>query len=105
MGPDEKTITGTEEGGETRADGPAAGATGRALAAPDDRALIERAQAGDREAFEALVHRYDRDVLRIAPNILHPPADAPDVYQEAFLKIFKTLHRLPFGCRFLTCTY
>jgi len=31
------------------------GAAGRALAAPDDRALIERAQAGDREAFETLV--------------------------------------------------
>ncbi len=90
------TITWSEDGAGNRAEGPAAGATGRALAAPDDRALIERAQAGDREAFEALVHRYDRDVLRIALNILHRPEDARDVYQEAFLKIYKNLHRFRF---------
>jgi RNA polymerase sigma-70 factor (ECF subfamily) len=77
----------------------------RALAAPDDRLLIERAQSGDREAFEALVHRYDRDVLRIALNILHKPDDARDVYQEAFLKIYKNLHRFRFECSFYTWMY
>ena len=61
------------------------GVTRRSLAPSDDRALIERAQGGDREAFEELVHRYDRDVLRIALNILHKTEDARDVYQEAFL--------------------
>src|SRR3984893_5601305 len=83
----------------------AAGATRRALAAPDDRALIERAQSGDRDAFEDLVHRYDRDVLRIALNILHKPEDARDVYQEAFLKIYKNLPRFRFECSFYTWTY
>jgi RNA polymerase sigma-70 factor (ECF subfamily) len=77
----------------------------RALAAPDDRLLIERAQGGDREAFDALVHRYDRDVLRIALNILHKPDEARDVYQEAFLKIYKNLHRFRFECSFYTWTY
>lgn len=77
----------------------------RALAAPDDRLLIERAQAGDREAFEALVHRYDHDVLRIALNVLHKPDDARDVYQEAFLKIYKNLHRFRFECSFYTWMY
>jgi RNA polymerase sigma-70 factor (ECF subfamily) len=77
----------------------------RAFAAPDDRLLIERAQTGDREAFEALVHRYDRDVLRIALNILHKPDDARDVYQEAFLKIYKNLHRFRFECSFYTWMY
>jgi RNA polymerase sigma-70 factor (ECF subfamily) len=75
------------------------------LAARDDRALIERAQAGDREAFEALVRRYDRDVLRIALNILHRPDDARDVYQEAFLKIYKNLPRFRFDCSFYTWMY
>ena len=82
-----------------------AGTARRAQAAPDDRALIERAQAGDREAFEALVHRYDRDVLRIAMNILHRPEDARDVYQEAFLKIYKNLPRFRFECSFYTWIY
>jgi RNA polymerase sigma-70 factor, ECF subfamily len=81
------------------------GSAGRALAAPDDRALIERAQGGDREAFEALVHRYDRDVLRIALNILHRTEDARDVYQEAFLKIYKNLPRFRFECSFYTWMY
>ncbi len=74
-------------------------------AASEERALIERAQGGDREAFEELVHRYDRDVLRIALNILHKTEDARDVYQEAFLKIYKNLPRFRFECSFYTWTY
>ena len=101
MAADGMTIAWSGDSGE----GAAAGAKGRALAAPDDRVLIERAQAGDREAFEALVHRYDRDVLRIALNILHRPEDARDVYQEAFLKIYKNLPRFRFECSFYTWIY
>jgi RNA polymerase sigma-70 factor (ECF subfamily) len=78
--------------------------TGRS-AGSDERALIERAQTGDREAFEELVHRYDRDVLRIALNIMHRPEDARDVYQEAFLKIYKNLPRFRFECSFYTWAY
>jgi RNA polymerase sigma-70 factor (ECF subfamily) len=79
--------------------------TGRNLGPSEERALIERAQSGDREAFEELVHRYDRDVLRIALNILHKTEDARDVYQEAFLKIYKNLPRFRFECSFYTWTY
>jgi RNA polymerase sigma-70 factor (ECF subfamily) len=99
------TITWSGDGCGDRGESSAAGATGRTLAAADDRALIESAQAGDREAFEALVHRYDRDVLRIALNILHRPEDARDVYQEAFLKIYKNLSRFRFECSFYTWIY
>ena len=82
------------------------GIAGRSLAEPnDERALIERAQGGDREAFEELVHRYDRDVLRIALNVLRRTEDARDVYQEAFLKIFKNLPRFRFECSFYTWVY
>jgi RNA polymerase sigma-70 factor (ECF subfamily) len=79
--------------------------TGRNAGPSEERALIERAQGGDREAFEELVHRYDRDVLRIALNILHKTEDARDVYQEAFLKIYKNLPRFRFECSFYTWTY
>ena len=81
------------------------GASSRALAVPEDRRLIERAQMGDREAFEILVHRYDRDVLRIALNILHKPEEARDVYQEVFLKVYKNLPRFRFDCSFYTWLY
>jgi RNA polymerase sigma-70 factor (ECF subfamily) len=83
----------------------ALGTSERALAAAEDRVLIERAQAGDREAFEALVHRYDRDVLRLALKVLKRPDDARDVYQEAFLKIYKNLGRFRFECSFYTWIY
>src|ERR1700730_5218759 len=106
MAADGMTITWSGDGCGDRGEGSAAaGATRRALAAPDDRALIERAQSGDAGAFESLVHRYDRDVLRIALNILHKPEDARDVYQEAFLKIYMNLPRFRFECSFYTWLY
>jgi RNA polymerase sigma-70 factor (ECF subfamily) len=105
MAADGMTIALTADGCADPAEGSLTGASRRALAAPDDRVLIERAQSGDREAFEELVHRYDRDVLRIALNILHKPEDARDVYQEAFLKVYKNLHRFRFECSFYTWIY
>jgi RNA polymerase sigma-70 factor (ECF subfamily) len=105
MAADGMTIALTADGCADPSEGSLTGASRRALAAPDDRVLIERAQSGDREAFEELVHRYDRDVLRIALNILHKPEDARDVYQEAFLKVYKNLHRFRFECSFYTWIY
>ena len=75
------------------------------LSAADDRTLIERAQTGDRAAFELLVQRYDRQVLRLALNVLGSAEDARDVYQEAFLKIYRNLHRFRFECAFYTWIY
>lgn len=71
----------------------------------DEPALIRAAQGGDRAAFEELVHRYDRDVLRLALNLLHRTEDARDVYQEAFLKVYKNIHRFRFECSFYTWVY
>jgi len=90
--------------------GQAAG-TGAALAtvAPlsqlDDRCLVAEAQTGSRAAFEELVRRYDRDVLRLALNLMKRPEDARDVYQEAFLKVYRNLHRFRFECSFYTWLY
>jgi len=75
------------------------------LGALEDRLLIERAQSGERAAFEELVHRYDRDVLRLALNVLHNTEDARDVYQEAFLKIYRNLHLFRSECNFYTWIY
>ena len=106
MAAEEMTIAWQGSGSGDPVEGSASiGVTGRNPGSVEERALIERAQAGDREAFEELVHRYDRDVLRIALNILHKPDDARDVYQEAFLKIYKNLPRFRFECSFYTWTY
>lgn len=74
-------------------------------AASDERVLVEQAQAGNRTAFEELVRRYDRDVLRLALNLMKRTEDARDVYQEAFLKVYRNLHRFRFECSFYTWLY
>src|ERR1700716_2010066 len=71
----------------------------------DDRALVVEAQVGNRAAFEELVRRHDRDVLRLALNLMKRPEDARDVYQEAFLKVYRNLHRFRFECSFYTWLY
>src|SRR5580698_3561599 len=77
-------------------------AAGIPLAKLDERALVEEAQAGNRHAFEELVRIYDRDVLRLALNLMKRTEDARDVYQEAFLKVYRNLHRFRFECSFYT---
>jgi RNA polymerase sigma-70 factor, ECF subfamily len=76
-----------------------------ALANQEERVVVEQAQAGSRPAFEELVRRYDRDVLRLALNLMKRTEDARDVYQEAFLKVFRNLHRFRFECSFYTWLY
>jgi RNA polymerase sigma-70 factor (ECF subfamily) len=71
----------------------------------DETALIRAAQAGDQAAFEQLVYAYDQGVLRLAMNLLRSPEDARDVYQEAFLRVFRNLHSFRFDCSFHTWLY
>ena len=80
-------------------------ATVTSLPELDERALVVEAQAGNRAAFEELVRRFDRDVLRLALNLMKRPEDARDVYQEAFLKVYRNLHRFRFECSFYTWLY
>jgi RNA polymerase sigma-70 factor, ECF subfamily len=76
-----------------------------ALKLAEEQALVRRAQSGDRLAFEDLVRRYDRDVLRLARNLVHRPEDARDIYQESFLRVYRNLHRFRFECSFYTWLY
>src|SRR5258707_15303062 len=80
-------------------------ATVASLPQLDERCIVAEAQIGNRAAFEELVRRYDRDVLRLALNLMKRPEDARDVYQEAFLKVYRNLHRFRFECSFYTWLY
>lgn len=71
----------------------------------DDAALIRAAQQGDDDAFEQLVRAHDEGVLRLAMNLLRSPEDARDVYQEAFLRVYRNLHKFRFDCSFHTWLY
>jgi RNA polymerase sigma-70 factor, ECF subfamily len=72
---------------------------------PDETALIRAAQEGDQDAFAQLVRAYDQSVLRLAMNLLRSPEDAQDVYQEAFLRVYRNLHNFRFDCSFHTWLY
>ena len=82
----------------------AAGAVGARLN-PQVDSLIRAAQRGDQDAFEQLVRAYDQSVLRLAMNLLRSPEDARDVYQEAFLRVYRNLHSFRFDCSFHTWLY
>ena len=81
-----------------------AGAVG-ARVGPQVESLIRAAQRGDADAFEQLVRTYDQSVLRLAMNLLRSPEDARDVYQEAFLRVYRNLHAFRFDCSFHTWLY
>ncbi|MBA3914935.1 MAG: RNA polymerase sigma factor [Acidobacteriales bacterium] len=70
-----------------------------------DADLVRLAQTGDSNAFETLVHRHDRAVLRLALHLTGSPQDAQDVCQDAFLRVHLNLHRFRFQCALSTWLY
>ena len=64
--------------------------------------LVERAQIGDSKAFEELVKMHDRRVFDLAFNMLGNMADAQEVYQESFLRAWKSISTFRFKSSFLT---
>jgi RNA polymerase sigma-70 factor, ECF subfamily len=67
--------------------------------------LIRAAQRGDPGAFDELVRAHDHNVLRMAYNLLRSDEDARDIYQEAFLRVYRNLPRFRFDCSFSTWLY
>lgn len=70
-----------------------------------DRELVTRAQKGESAAFEALVFRYDRQVLSIATSYTGDPDEAKDIYQDVFLRVFRALPEFQFRSEFSTWLY
>ena len=70
--------------------------------ANEDLALVHACKGGDVSAFEELVKRYDRKLLRIAQNLMRNREDAEDVVQEAFLKAFLHLDQFREDSKFST---
>ncbi len=68
----------------------------------DELKLVRAAKAGDIGAFEQLVHRYDRNVFRIAQHITQNREDAEDVVQDAFLKSYENLKNFQEQSKFYT---
>jgi RNA polymerase sigma-70 factor (ECF subfamily) len=70
--------------------------------AGDDLELVDASKNGDIAAFEELVKRYDRKLLRIAQHVTHNREDSQDAVQEAFLKAFQNLKQFRGDSKFST---
>jgi RNA polymerase sigma-70 factor (ECF subfamily) len=64
---------------------------------PDDRDLILRSRNGDRQAFGALVRRYQQRVHALGIRLLGSSDDADDLVQETFLRAWRALDRFDPG--------
>lgn len=73
---------------------------------PNDEDLVLRVAQGDHAAFGLLVDRHMKRAASLAQNILRSAADADEVAQEAFLRLWERPHRFdPAKARFSTWLY
>src|SRR3954449_13334703 len=70
-----------------------------------DQALVERAQRGDKQAFELLVAKYQRKLGRLLSQFIRDPAEVEDVTQEAFVKAYRALPSFRGDSAFYTWLY
>jgi len=77
----------------------------RASEALEDKALVVRVQAGDREAFRALVQRHQRRAFAIAMSLVRDENDANELVQDAFLRVYKNLGSFQGQSSFFTWLY
>ena len=65
-----------------------------------EQQLLERAAAGDLDAFTELIESRRERVLRIAWNLTGDRELSKDIAQEVFLRLFRVIHRFRKGARF-----
>jgi len=70
-----------------------------------DQQLVERAQSGDKRAFELLVEKYQRKLGRLLARFIRDPAEVEDVTQEAFIKAYRALPAFRGDSAFYTWLY
>jgi len=71
----------------------------------DDATLIRQVLAGDVDAYEGVVRRYQDRLYWMAYKLLGNHDDACDVAQEAFIRAYRRLDRFDLGRRFYTWIY
>ena len=70
-----------------------------------DQLLVERVREGDKQAFDLLVAKYQRRLMRLLSRIVHDPAEAEDVVQETFIKAYRALRHFRGDSAFYTWLY
>jgi len=70
-----------------------------------DQQLVERAQRGDKHAFELLVSKYQRKLARLLSRFIRDSTEVEDVTQEAFIKAYRALPTFRGDSAFYTWLY
>jgi RNA polymerase sigma-70 factor, ECF subfamily len=70
-----------------------------------DQQLVERAQGGDKQAFDLLVSKYQRKLGRLLSRFIRDPGEVEDVAQEAFIKAYRALPSFRGDSAFYTWLY
>jgi RNA polymerase sigma-70 factor (ECF subfamily) len=70
-----------------------------------DQKLVERAQRGDKQAFDLLVSKYQRKLARLLSRFIRDAAEVEDVTQEAFIKAYRALPTFRGDSAFYTWLY
>ncbi len=67
--------------------------------------LVLGLRQGCEDAYETLLLRYQQAVYSLVCRLLNDPADAPDVVQEVFLKVFRNIGHFRGGSSLKTWVY
>jgi RNA polymerase sigma-70 factor (ECF subfamily) len=70
-----------------------------------DQQLVERAQHGDKRAFDLLVSKYQRKLARLLSRFIRDSTEVEDVTQEAFIKAYRALPTFRGDSAFYTWLY
>jgi RNA polymerase sigma-70 factor, ECF subfamily len=70
-----------------------------------DREDLAACRRGEREAFDRLVQRYQRDIYRLCYRYVNNHHDANDMAQEVFLKAYRAIDRFRGDSAFSTWLY
>jgi len=70
-----------------------------------DQQLVERAQRGDKRAFDLLVVKYQRKLARLLSQFIRDAAEVEDVTQETFIKAYRSLSLFRGDSAFYTWLY
>jgi RNA polymerase sigma factor, sigma-70 family len=71
----------------------------------DDFTLIRSIQAGDHQAFESLVRRYQRQVANLIYLTMGNRDDVDDIAQEVFIRVYRSLSKFKFDASFFSWLY
>lgn len=70
-----------------------------------DRMLVERIQAGDKQAFGLLVTKYQRKLARLVSRMVRDSSEVEDIVQDSFIRAYKALPNFRNDSAFYTWLY